>query len=189
MIYKKRDGILQIKIFFVGLLIGSSYLIGDTIYKSFIKRHKELNEVIEETILGMRELEIIRMDLAFGLYTLEEIFYRASLKKDYCLCEFFKNMQEDLSKEDGKTLEEILNKNIVEVKKTTNLQSGEIDVIKKLFLTLGQSDIESQQRLIDLTCENLKKLTGDSKEEIIKKGSLYKKLITFIGICIGIILF
>ena len=182
MIYKKRDGILQIKIFFVGLLIGSSYLIGDTIYKSFIKRLKELNEVISI-------LEIIRMDLAFGLYTLEEIFYRASLKKDYCLCEFFKNMQEDLSKEDGKTLEEILNKNIVEVKKTTNLQSGEIDVIKKLFLTLGQSDIESQQRLIDLTCENLKKLTGDSKEEIIKKGSLYKKLITFIGICIGIILF
>ena len=182
MIYKKRDGILQIKIFFVGLLIGSSYLIGDTIYKSFIKRHKELNEVISI-------LEIIRMDLAFGLYTLEEIFYRASLKKDYCLCEFFKNMQEDLSKEDGKTLEEILNKNILEVKKTTNLQSGDIDVIKKLFLTLGQSDIESQQRLIDLTCENLKKLTGDSKEEIIKKGSLYKKLITFIGICIGIILF
>ena len=89
----------------------------------------------------------------------------------------------------NETLEEILNKNIVEVKKTTNLQSGEIDVIKKLFLTLGQSDIESQQRLIDLTCENLKKLTGDSKEEIIKKGSLYKKLITFIGICIGIILF
>ena len=124
MIYKKRDGILQIKIFFVGLLIGSSYLIVDTIYKSFIKRHKELNEVISI-------LEIIRMDLAFGLYTLEEIFYRASLKKDYCLCEFFKNMQEDLSKEDGKTLEEILNKNIVEVKKTTNLQSGEIDVIKK----------------------------------------------------------
>ena len=49
MIYKKRDGILQIKIFFVGLLIGSSYLIGDTIYKSFIKRHKELNEVIDMT--------------------------------------------------------------------------------------------------------------------------------------------
>ena len=46
MIYKKRDGTLQIKIFFVGLLIGSSYLIGDTIHKAFIKRHKELNEVI-----------------------------------------------------------------------------------------------------------------------------------------------
>ena len=181
MIYKKRDGTLQIKIFFIGILIGSSYLIGDIIHKSFIKRHKELNEVI-------RILEIIRMDLAFGLYTLEEIFYRASLKKDYCLCNFFKDMQEDLSKEDGRTLEEMLNKNIIKLKKETNLQNKEIEELKKMFLTLGQSDIESQQRLIDLTCENLKKLTSDSKEEIFKKGSLYKKLITFIGICIGIIL-
>ena len=181
MIYKKRAGILQIKIFFIGLLIGCSYLIGDTIYKAFIKRHKELNEVI-------RILEIIRMDMAFGLYTLEEVFYRASLKHDYCLCNFFRNMHEDLSKEDGRTLEEILNENIIKIKKDTNLQDKEIDELKKLFLSLGQSDIESQQRLIDLTCENLKKLTSDSKEEILKKGSLYKKLITFVGICIGIIL-
>lgn len=105
MIYKKRDGILQIKIFFMGLLIGSNYLIGDIIYKAFIKRHKELSEVISI-------LEIIRMDLAFGLYTLEEVFYRASTKKDYCLCDFFENMHEDLVKEDGRTLQEILNKNI-----------------------------------------------------------------------------
>ena len=181
MIYKKRDGILQIKIFFIGILIGSSYLIGDIIHKAFIKRHKELNESI-------RMLEIIRMDLAFGLYTLEEIFYRASLKRDYWLWSFCKDMQEDLSKEDGRTLEEMLKKNIWKLKKDTNLQNKEIEELKKLFLILGQSDITSQQRLIDLTCENLKKLTSDSKEEIIKKGSLYKKLITFMGICIGIIL-
>ena len=97
-------------------------------------------------------------------------------------------MKDDLEKEDGKTIKEILNKNTIKLKKDTNLQEKEIEEIKKLFLTLGQSDIESQQRLIDLTCENLKKLTSDSKEEILKKGSLYKKLITFIGICIGIIL-
>ena len=147
----------------------------------YMVRHKELNEVISM-------LEIIRMDLAFGLYTMEEIFYRASLRKDYCLCSICKDMKEDLEKEDGKTIKEILNKNTIKLKKDTNLQDKEIEEIKKLFLTLGQSDIESQQRLIDLTCENLKKLTSDSKEEILKKGSLYKKLITFIGICIGIIL-
>lgn len=181
MIYKKRDGILQIKIFFMGLLIGSNYLIGDIIYKAFIKRHKELSEVISI-------LEIIRMDLAFGLYTLEEVFYRASTKKDYCLCDFFENMHEDLVKEDGRTLQEILNKNIDILKIKSNLHDKEIEEIRKLFLTLGQSDVEAQQRVIDLTCDNLKKLTCDSKEEIFKKGALYKKLITFAGICIGIIL-
>ena len=156
-------------------------MIGDIIHKAFIKRYNELNEVI-------RILEIIRMDLAFGLYTLEEIFYRTSLKKDYCLCNFCKGMKEDLFKEDGRTLEDILNENIIKLKKETNLHNKEIDELKKMFLTLGQSDIESQQRIIDLTCENLKKITSDSKEEIFKKGSLYKKLIMFVGICIGIIL-
>ena len=82
---------MQIKVFFIGILIGSCYLIGEIIYKAFIKRHKELNEVI-------RMLEIIRMDLAFGLYTLEEIFYIASLKQDYCLCNFCKDMKEELIK-------------------------------------------------------------------------------------------
>lgn len=172
---------MQIKICLIGILIGSSYLIGDIIHKSFIKRHSQLNESI-------RMLEIIRMDLSFGLYTLEEIFYRASLKKNYCLWSFCYEMQKDLSQEDGRTLEDMINKNILNLRKDTNLQNKEIEELKKLFLILGQSDISSQQRLIDLTCENLKKLTGDSKEEILKKGSLYKKLITFIGISIGIIL-
>ena len=42
--------------------------------------------------------------------------------------------------------------------------------------------------MINLAIENLKKLTSDSKEDISKKGDLYKKLVTFLGICIGIIL-
>ena len=65
---------------------------------------------------------------------------------------------------------------------------NEIEEFKKLILSLGKSEVESQERLIDLTVENLKKLTVESKEDIKNKGNLYKKLITFSGICIGIIL-
>ena len=67
---------MQIKVIIIGLLIGSSYLIGDFIYKSYTKRHKELNDLI-------RILEVIRMDLSFGLYTLEEIIKRIGEKNDY----------------------------------------------------------------------------------------------------------
>ena len=68
------------------------------------------------------------------------------------------------------------------------LKENEIEEFKKLILSLGKSEVESQERLIDLTVENLKKLTIESKEDIKNKGNLYKKLITFSGICIGIIL-
>ena len=68
------------------------------------------------------------------------------------------------------------------------LKENEIEEFKKLILSLGKSEVESQERLIDLTVENLKKLTVESKDDIKNKGNLYKKLITFSGICIGIIL-
>ena len=50
--------------------------------------------------------------------------------------------------------------------KETYLQNKEIDELKKLIFTLGKSDIESQSRMIDLSIENLKKITGETKEDI-----------------------
>ena len=95
---------------------------------------------------------------------------------------------DELSKEDGKTIEQILQDTINILYKNTYLKENEIEEFKKLILSLGKSEVESQERLIDLTVENLKKLTIESKEDIKNKGNLYKKLITFSGICIGIIL-
>ena len=92
---------MQIKIIIIGILIGCSYLIGDFIYKSYTKRHKELNDLI-------RILEIMRMDLSFGLYTLEEIFKRVGEKEEYCFFKFFRSMANDLSDSREKVLEEIL---------------------------------------------------------------------------------
>ena len=167
---------MEIKIILVGMLIGCSYLVGEDISKRYIKRHKQLNDLI-------RVLEIMRMDLAFGMYTLEEIFRNIAVKDEYDFSEFFLKFADELSKEDGKTIEQI---NILY--KNTYLKENEIEEFKKLILSLGKSEVESQERLIDLTVENLKKLTIESKEDIKNKGNLYKKLITFSGICIGIIL-
>ena len=139
MIYRKRDGTLEIKIILVGMLIGCSYLVGEDISKRYIN-------------------------------------------------EFFSKFADELSKEDGKTIDNILNETIHILYKDTYLKENEIEEFKKLILSLGKSEVESQERLIDLTVENLKKLTVESKEDIKNKGNLYKKLITFSGICIGIIL-
>ncbi len=128
------------------------------------------------------------MDLSFGLYTLEEIFKRIGQKKDYSFSKFFEKMSYDLCQLDGRVLDEILDDNIKILYNETYLQNNEINELKTLILNLGKSDITSQERMISLSVENLKKLTTDSKDDIFKKGDLYKKLITFLGICIGIIL-
>ncbi|WP_286317007.1 stage III sporulation protein AB [Romboutsia ilealis] len=172
---------MQIKIFIIGVLIVCSYLIGEYIYKAYTKRYKEVNDLI-------RILEIMRMDLSFGLYTLEEIFKRLGDREEFCTSNFFKRLENELHNNSYKVLDEILNDNIQILIKETYLQDKEINELKKLIFTLGKSDIESQSRMIDLSIENLKKITGETKEDIKQKGIVYRKLATIVGIIIGIIL-
>ncbi|MCI9258886.1 MULTISPECIES: stage III sporulation protein AB [Romboutsia] len=172
---------MQIKIFIIGVLIVCSYLIGEYIYKAYTKRHKEVNDLI-------RILEIMRMDLSFGLYTLEEIFKRLGDREEFCTSNFFKRLENELHNNSYKVLDEILNDSIQILIKETYLQDKEINELKKLIFTLGKSDIESQSRMIDLSIENLKKITGETKEDIKQKGIVYRKLATIVGIIIGIIL-
>ena len=172
---------MQIKIFLIGILIACSYLIGEFIYQAYTKRHKQLNELI-------RILEVMRMDLSFGLYTLEEVFFNIGNMKDFILSSFFKNMSNDLREEKDMTLDEILDINTEKLHKESYLQDREVDELKKLILTLGKSDIYSQERMIDLAIENLKKLTSESQEDITKKGMVYRKLSAIMGIIVGIIL-
>ena len=150
---------MQIKIFIIGILIACSYLIGEYIHKACTKRHKEVNDLI-------RILEIMRMDLSFGLYTLEEIFKRLGDKEEFCTSNFFKRLENELHNNTYKVLDDVLNDSIHILMKETYLQNKEIDELKKLIFTLGKSDIESQSRMIDLSIENLKKITGKSVKKI-----------------------
>ena len=172
---------MQIKIFIIGILIACSYLIGEYIHKAYTKRHKEVNDLI-------RILEIMRMDLSFGLYTLEEIFKRLGDKEEFCTSNFFKRLENELHNNTYKVLDDVLNDSIHILMKETYLQNKEIDELKKLIFTLGKSDIESKSRMIDLSIENLKKITGETKEDINQKGMVYRKLATIVGLIIGIIL-
>ncbi|MGL5755049.1 MAG: stage III sporulation protein AB [Paraclostridium sp.] len=172
---------MQIKIMLISLLVACSYLIGEYIYKAYTKRHKQLNELI-------RILEIMRMDLAFGLYTLDEIFFRVGENKELSFHSFFENMSKDLRSENNYTLDQILEKNSKNMERETYLQDKEVDELKNLILTLGKGDICSQERMIDLSIENIKKLTTQSQEDINKKGVVYKKLSTIIGLVVGIFL-
>ena len=165
----------------ISILVACSYLIGEYILKAYIKRHTQLNELI-------RILEVMRMDLSFGLYTLEEMFFRVGENKKSSFNVFFKNMSKDLKYDNKCTLEEILNKNSKNILKETYLHEKEVDELKNLILTLGKGDVYSQQRMIELSIGNIKKITDESNEEIRKKGMVYKKLSTIIGLVIAIFL-
>lgn len=172
---------MEIKIILIFMLVGCSFLLGEYIYNTYNKRHKELCDLI-------RILEILHMELSFGLYTLEEVFRKLGDKKEYSFSEFFSKMSEDLSKNRSSTLEEILRENIKILKNETYLAKREEDELKSLILSLGKSDIYSQERIINLTVENLKKLTDKTQDDINTKGLVYRKVTTIVGLVVGIIL-
>ncbi len=165
----------------IGVLVGCSYLIGEYISKAYTNRHKEVNELI-------RILEIMRMDLSFGLYTLEEVFKRIGNKTDFYTSKFFTKLSLELRDNPYKTLNQVMDDSLDILRKETYLNDKEVEELKELIITLGKSDIESQSRMIELAIANLKSITIETKEEIEKKGVIYKKLSTIVGLMIGIIL-
>ncbi len=181
MIQKKRGGTLQIKIIIIGILVGCSYLIGNYIYKSYEQRHIQVKELI-------RILETMRMDLCFGMSTLQEIFNKIGCRTEYSTATFFKTIGEELERNSEIGIKNILQNNIQLLKENKYLRSREIDELIELILSLGRSDFESQSRMIDLGINNLKQITEDTREDIQLKGTVYKKLATIGGIIVGIIL-
>lgn len=172
---------MQIKIILIGFLVGSSYLIGEYIYRVFINRHKQIKRLINI-------LEFIRMDITFGMYTLEEIFSHIASKENDSYSRFFNKLSISLRNDECSSLEEIIEKNKAILAEDSYLSTKEIGELKSLILNLGQSDVDSQQRVIEGAIESFKSQTFEAKEDITKKGMLYKKLVTFVGIGICIIL-
>ena len=60
------------------------------------------------------------------------------------------------------------------------MQISNIFPFKSFLSTNSANKIES--------IENLKKITGETKEDINQKGMVYRKLATIVGLIIGIIL-
>ena len=154
-----------------------------TLFMIFLYKFRKYLSLLSISCISAFTHNLLQLIVVYFL-----LFRNISLKDEYDFNEFFSKFADELSKEDGKTIDNILNETIHILYKDTYLKENEIEEFKKLILSLGKSEVESQERLIDLTVENLKKLTVESKEDIKNKGNLYKKLITFSGICIGIIL-
>lgn len=157
------------------------FLLGEELYRHYKKRHKDISDLI-------KILEILHMELGFGLYTLGEVFLKLGNKKEFPLWEFFQDLGSRLEQNEISKLEDVLNETITIAKEKTNLDSRELDEIRNLILNLGKSDFYSQERIIDSTIENIKKMQQDAFLEIKTKGILYKKITLIMGFLLGIIL-
>lgn len=173
---------MLVKIALISLMILCFLILGEELHKSYKNRYKDVSDLI-------KILEILHMELGFGLYTLSEVFNKISNKKEFLLCSFFGKLSKELEENNSDNLDGILNKTIHLITEKTSLRIKEIDELKNLILNLGKSDFYSQERIIDLTIENIKKIQEEAYVEISNKGVLYKKITLIMGFLVAIILF
>ncbi|OPJ56937.1 stage III sporulation protein AB [Alkalithermobacter paradoxus] len=163
------------------VILVCSFLLGEELYCTYKKRHKDVSDLI-------KILEILNMEFKFGMYTLSEVFFKIGNKKDFRLWEFFHNLANKLEEENNSSLESAFENSMHSISDKTFLQEEEIDELKNLILNLGKSDFYSQESIIKLAIENIKKIQAKSLEDIKTKGMLYKKISLIMGILLVIIL-
>ncbi|WP_099188106.1 stage III sporulation protein AB [Tepidibacter mesophilus] len=169
----------MLKIMLMVFILICFFLLGEELYRSFKKKYRDISDLV-------KVLEVLNMQLEFGLYTLEEVFEKIGLKKEFNVSHFFEMVSMKL-KENNKSLDDIVDESIPIITQKTNLGMNEIDEITNLINNLGKSDYYSQKRIIDLTIENLKKNEKEAFVEIKTKGILYKKLSLTMGFLLVII--
>ncbi|WFD09062.1 stage III sporulation protein AB [Tepidibacter hydrothermalis] len=169
----------MVKIVLIIFILICFFLLGEELYRSFKKKYSDISDLV-------KVLEVLNMQLEFGLYTLEEVFEKIGNKKEFNISYFFEALSIKL-KENNKSLDDIVNESIPIINQKTNLSISEIEEIINLINNLGKSDYYSQKRIIDLAIENLKKNEKEAFLEIKTKGILYKKLSLTMGFLLVII--
>ncbi|SHH08974.1 stage III sporulation protein AB [Tepidibacter thalassicus] len=164
------------------IIIVCFFLLGEEICKIYKKKYKDISDLI-------KILETLYMQLEFGLYTLGEVFSKLGERKEFAVSKFFEKLSANLEQNESKDLEKILDETIFLVKENTLLEEKEINELRNLIINLGKSDFYSQERIINLTIENLKKMQQQAFIEITSKGILYKKLTLVMGFLLVIIFF
>jgi len=168
-----------LKIVLMIVILICFFLLGEELYRSFKRKYRDISDLV-------KVLEVLNMQLEFGLYTLEEVFEKIGYKKEFNISYFFEALSMKL-KENNETLDDIVQDSIPIITQKTNLGISEIDEITNLINNLGKSDYYSQKRIIDLAIENLKKNEKEAFGEIKTKGILYKKLSLTMGFLLVII--
>ncbi|MFL0251571.1 stage III sporulation protein SpoIIIAB [Clostridium neuense] len=167
----------MIKIFGCMIVLITSTLAGFIYAEKFKNRVKELNE-IEACIYQLRN------EIIYTHTPLVEALMSVADKTNEPLNSFFKIISSNLL---GRNFDSVYDA----FKSAFKICSGDMNIIKEdkliilnLSKSLGETDIDGQIAVFELTIENLKKQIKNA-EEIMKKSV---KMYRYLGFCVGAML-
>lgn len=165
-----------IKYIIIFLIFLISMLIGNLISKKYILRTEELKE-----FKGI--LNIIKNKIEFTYEPLPEIFNEVACLSDNNISKIFFNASANMK---NLNAQEAWNMSLDRAK--TNLNKEDIQNIKTLGKTLGQTDKDGQISSIEVTNSFIEMQISKAKKEEEKNSKMYKTLGIIVGMAFVIIL-
>lgn len=163
------------------MILGASTGIGFTYSDKFKKRTRQLMEL-------QRCIYQLKNEIVYVHTTLPEAIKNIANKSIYPLKEVFEEVSHLLFRNEVDTVYEAFYKVLNKKRDILNLKIDDVNVLLDLTKTLGESDIEGQQNIFNVTLENLKKVIKDSEAIMSKNVKMYRYLGFSLGAMVVIIL-
>ena len=167
-----------IKLIGILIIIIIPTYIGVIYAKSFEYRVKDLQEI-------RNALNIFKAKIKYTYKPVPEVFLEISKEVKDNIADVFKDASELMK---NKIASEAWENALKDNEKNLNITKEDINVLFNLGKMLGNTDLEGQISIIDLTCNMLEKQIEDAMEVKNKNSKLYKTLGAGIGLTIAIIL-
>lgn len=172
----------MLKMISVSIIFLSISYMGYYYGETFKKRYRQLNSVLKSVMF-------LNNEIIYSNTPLPEALEYVSEKIEEPLKTTLKNTSIDLNEGKVSSVYEAFKKNYINSKEKFYLNKDDKNLIKDFLNGLGESSVYGQDKLFNLTIENMK-MNCISVEESSKKNSkMYKALGVCIGAMIAIFLF
>ncbi|MCL2838379.1 MAG: stage III sporulation protein AB [Oscillospiraceae bacterium] len=133
-------------------------------------------------------LEILKFNILFLNLPLAEALYKVSKSQPGVVSRIFRDMSLELSRDNGKTVQNAWEMSIAKERRELNLLQEDIVALNEFASRLGSGDRTDQTGNIDITAAKLSIFESEAREVCKKNCRLYKGLGILAGLLIVVLL-
>lgn len=171
----------MIKLLGCVIILAASTGIGFIYAESFKKRTKQLNEL-------QRCIHQLQNEIVYAHNPLPEAILNVANRSINPIKDIFEEVSFLLLKNKVDNVYEAFKSGLSNKKSNLNLKKDDANLLLDLSKSLGETDIEGQQRVFSLVLENIKKHIKNSELSMDKNVKMYRYLGFSLGAMIVIIL-
>ena len=170
-----------LKCVFIVMVFGISSFIGYLLANKFSSRVSEINDLL-------LALEIFETRIKYTYDSITTTFMYIADNVKTKIYRIFYITAEEVKENKNASAGDIFKQVIDDERIFLNLNNDDIEILKELGISLGQTDLEGQLKNIRLVYNSLKSQLENAKEEKNKNFKLYRNMGVLCGLIIIIIL-